>query len=138
MTLTIVGIHGLANKPAPDTLKDYWEKSIREGLKVNKSISNPDIDFKMVYWADLLYMNHLHDDKAFDFDNLYNDEPYQPAAPGALKLYKDNWVDEMRRIGQSLIGKAFDEVKSSLNLNVTAGRVLKKHLRAPRKMTLLA
>ena len=73
MTLTIVGIHGLANKPAPDTLKDYWEKSIREGLKVNKSISNPDIDFKMVYWADLLYMNHLHDDKAFDFDNLYND-----------------------------------------------------------------
>jgi len=52
-----VGIHGLANKPPKDDLTEYWRKSIAEGLRKNCAIKKPIFDFRMVYWADLLYKN---------------------------------------------------------------------------------
>ncbi len=78
----IIGIHGLANKPEEKTLEDWWKKSISEGLEENCGVKNPSFDFEMVYWADLLYKNPQHEDKAFNFDKLYNKEPYRPAKKG--------------------------------------------------------
>ncbi len=40
MTKVIIGIHGLANKPMRETLADWWEKAIREGLEVNRGLLN--------------------------------------------------------------------------------------------------
>ena len=57
MSKIIVGIHGLANKPPKDDLTEYWRKSIAEGLRKNCAIKKPNFDFRMVYWADLLYKN---------------------------------------------------------------------------------
>ncbi|MFQ5775808.1 MAG: lipase family alpha/beta hydrolase [Kiloniellaceae bacterium] len=129
MTLTIVGIHGLANKPPRETLAKWWEQSIREGLEKNCGKDNPDLECRMVYWADLLYKNLLHDDKAFVFDDLYNAQPYREAADGALREHKDGFVDEARRIMQSLGGSVIDRVKSSFNVDFAANWILDKHLK---------
>lgn len=83
----IVGIHGLANKPEPAVLSDWWEKSIRERLK-NRGADNANFRFVMVHWAKFLYKNLQHQDPKFDFDPLFIDQPYKPAAPGALKAYE--------------------------------------------------
>ena len=76
MPKVIVGIHGLANKPEKEVLAEWWVKSIREGLAKNCGLLNPEFDFQMVYWADLLYRYRVHQDKNFKFDKLYNNEPY--------------------------------------------------------------
>ena len=55
MAKVIVGIHGLANKPAPDVLKDWWETAIREGLVKNCDVGSASVSFHMGYWAGLLY-----------------------------------------------------------------------------------
>lgn len=57
MSKIIVGIHGLANKPPTDDLTGYWRKSIAEGLRKYCAIKKLNFDFRMVYWADLLYKN---------------------------------------------------------------------------------
>ena len=107
----ITGIHGLANKPNKKTLEDWWKKSILEGLKKNCGIDNPVFDFEMVYWADLLYKNPKHEDKAFNFDKLYNDEPYKEAKNGALKQYKDRFLDDEIAGGLNFGGVAVDFLK---------------------------
>jgi len=92
MSGVIVGIHGLANKPEKALLSQWWEQSIREGL-ANIGVHNADFEFIMVYWADLLYKHHQHQDHDLDFDILYLNEPYIPAEPGALKEYREGWFE---------------------------------------------
>ncbi len=127
--LLIVGIHGLANKPPEETLKKWWHDAIVEGLSKTAGIANPDFDFELVYWADLLYLHPLHRNSAFKFDKLYNNEPYRKAPDGALKLYKDGWKDEARRVLLGTGGKALDLVKSNLSVNFVANWVLEKTLK---------
>jgi len=109
MAKIIIGIHGLANKMPKATLEDWWKKSIREGLR-NIGYTGW-FEFKMVFWADKLYKNILHDDKDFYFDNLYNNEPYKAARAGTLKRHNDSVADEARRIAGSVFGGAADQLK---------------------------
>lgn len=92
MAHVIVGIHGLANKPEPQLLSDWWEKSIREGLK-NRGVDDAGFRFVMVHWAKYLYKNLQHRDANFDFDPLYLNQPYIKAAPNALKTYDEGLRD---------------------------------------------
>ena len=78
MKKIIIGIHGLANKPRKTILTKYWKDSIAEGLKKNCKTTQA-YSYQMVYWADLLYKNPLHDDDNFNFDCLYYTEPYVEA-----------------------------------------------------------
>ncbi len=119
----------MANKPEPAVLADYWRKSITEGLNKNCDIAAPQFDFRLVHWADLLYKTPLHEDENFNFDGLYNDEPYIPADPGALKERKDNWLDDAIALGRGLIGSGVDQLKEHFGMDTLAdwvlGRVLK-------------
>ena len=122
----IIGIHGLANKPEEKTLEDWWKKSISEGLEENCGIKNPSFDFEMVYWADLLYKNPQHEDKAFNFDKLYNKEPYRPAKKGALKEYKEGFLDDVKAGGLNFAGVAVDFLKKEFGMDGFADWVLGK------------
>ena len=122
----IIGIHGLANKPKRKILEDWWKKSIHEGLKKNCGIKKPAFNFKMVYWADLLYKNPQHNDEAFNFDKLYNNEPYRPARKGALKEYKDGWLDDVRAGGLNFGGVAVDFLKKEFGMDRFVDFVLGK------------
>ncbi len=124
----IIGVHGLANKPPKEELADSWRESLVEGLE-NIEVKKPKFEFRMVYWADLLYCVPLHRREYFEYDPLYNNEPYRPADKGALKKYEDSWLDELRARGRGMIGSTFDSLKRDFNVDSLAdwllGRLMK-------------
>ena len=126
MTTVIVGIHGLANKPAKDVLADWWETSIRAGLAKNRGIQDGEFEFQMVYWADLLYKYPQHQDAAFNFDALYNGQPYTEAPPGTIKRYTRGSFQRARSVVFGFAGRAFETFRRRLGLNVLDDWVLGK------------
>lgn len=129
MSKLIIGIHGLANKPERTVLEKFWRQSIAEGLEKNCDLAAPQFDFRLVYWADLLYRNPSHQDENFNFDGLYNEEPYIPADPGALKERKDNWLDDAIALGRGLVGTGVDQLKEHFGMDALADWVLGKVLK---------
>ncbi len=107
---------------------NWWKTSIVEGLD-NVGVKNPSYEFRMVYWADLLYKYPMHDDEQFHFDKLYNKEPYRPASPGSLKEYKDGWFDSIRAAALDSVGSTLDVARRKLNMpgvsNWLLGKLLK-------------
>ena len=78
MSKIIIGIHGLGNKPSKKTLIDWWLKSIREGLEaINKN--NFELNFEIIYWADVLNEKPLDDSITDKEDPYYVSEKYTPA-----------------------------------------------------------
>ncbi|MGB7441016.1 MAG: hypothetical protein WA919_08115 [Coleofasciculaceae cyanobacterium] len=126
MDKIIIGIHGLANKSPQDILESWWKQSLLEGLEKNCQIPHLSINFQLVYWADLLYKHSLHSDPNFNFDSQYNTEPYTPARSGALKKYKDSFLDNLRRDALSLAGQAIDALNVDLSLDSLTSLSLKK------------
>lgn len=129
MANIIVGIHGLANKPEKKRLTDWWKTSIEEGLRENCKVSNPNYDYHMIYWADLLYKHRLHEDHDMDFDKLYNDQPYIKTKKGALREYKDTWLDDMRAGLLDVGGDLLDYLKKKHDMEGLAEWVLGKTLK---------
>ena len=128
MDKVIVGIHGLANKPKMDVLDKWWQDSIREGLKKNCGIDDATFDFRMVYWADLLYMNAQHLERIFDFDDLYNTQPYVEASD-PLTRYDQSWLVD---VGISVLGAAgatIDVLKNQFGMDGLADWILEKSLK---------
>ncbi len=129
MGKVIIGIHGLSNKPPRDLHREGWIKAIREGLAKNGNLVDAQFDFVDVYWADLMYRYPLHQDVNFRSDALYDTEPYVEAAPGALREYKDKWVDSMRADLLSVVGSAADAVKGAFGFDRFADAILERHLK---------
>jgi hypothetical protein len=117
MAKVIVGIHGLANKPAKDILAGWWQRSIEDGLR---HVGSPVASFayQAVHWADLLYKHPLHDDA------LYNEEPYRP--PPRLEAYGDGWVDVAA--AGSTVGGMIDGLKNYVGLDAVADALFAKKL----------
>ncbi|WP_372369153.1 hypothetical protein [Candidatus Uabimicrobium sp. HlEnr_7] len=125
MTKIIIGIHGLANKPEESQLQHWWKEAIAEGLKKNYS-SEIDFEFKMIYWADLFYRHPLHDDKDYEFDSLYNSEPYIEAKDGALQPYETGWFQRIRTEMTDPSGRILDLIKDNFNIESAADYLLSK------------
>jgi hypothetical protein len=117
MEKIIIGIHGLANKPEKEILEEWWKKSITEGLETNCRINQQAFDFRMVFWANLLYRFQQHTDEDFDFDGLYNTQPYIEAEKGTLKVYKDSWIDDFVSGIKDVGGSAIDFMTLHVNVD---------------------
>lgn len=124
----IIGIHGLANKPTSKTLAKWWYSSLVEGLE-NVGVKEPEFDFRMVYWADLLYSAPSHSRRYWEFDTLYNKEPYRLAKKGELKRYEDSWRDDLRARARNLVGATVDTLKSDFGVDSLADWALGKLLK---------
>ena len=112
----IIAIHGLANKPPEEELRNGWKSSIDEGLAhLEKGPYKPYI-FELVYWAKYLYANPLHRMDHFDFDPLYNKQPYKEAEPGAIQRYNDRFLDEVRGVVGDFIDNGLDWVRENLGV----------------------
>ncbi|MCH8807820.1 MAG: alpha/beta hydrolase [Planctomycetes bacterium] len=129
MAKVIIGIHGLANKPKKDTLTGWWRKSIREGLKHNCAVGNPRFTYDMVYWADLLHVNPQHTVSGFEFDQLYNRQPYYAADPKDLKAYRDTVVDDVRVKVLGWLGAGIDGLRRAVGRDPLADWALGKMLK---------
>lgn len=130
MPKVIVGIHGLANKPPKAKLTQYWTASIREGLEKNCKLKDAKFTFKMVYWADLLYKYRLHEEAPFNFDKLYNDEPYVPGRnTGPFERHKDGGIDSIVGGALGMFGATIDFAKERFEMEKLADWVLGKTLK---------
>ena len=129
MEKIIIGIHGLANKPEKEILEEWWKKSITEGLEKNCSINQQAFDFRMVFWANLLYRFQQHTDEDFDFDGLYNAQPYIEAEKGTLKVYKDSWIDDFVSGIKDVGGSAIDFMMLHVNVDRITDWLLGKLVR---------
>ncbi len=118
MSKMIIGIHGLANKPAEKTLANWWEKSMLEGLQVNCKLSLDALDFESVYWADVMYKKP---DPAPD--------KYRKAKKGELKYYDEGWIDYIRETLLDFGGDVVDSMKEMLGMDALAEKVLKSKLK---------
>jgi hypothetical protein len=84
MKIIVIGIHGIGNKPSSKILKDWWRKSILEGLKkYNYPVHN--FNFEMVYWADLLHGKPLDPNVTDRDDPLFMAEKYFPESQPVIK-----------------------------------------------------
>lgn len=75
MSKVIIGIHGLGNKPSAKTLKAWWKKAMREGLK-NEGLKVRMPKFELIYWADLLYEEPLDETLTDENNSLFLKEKY--------------------------------------------------------------
>ena len=73
----VLGIHGLGNKPAHGLLKSWWKKSLIEGLKKIDGAPT-QFNFRMVYWADIMYEYPLSPKVRNPNHELFIEEPYIP------------------------------------------------------------
>lgn len=114
----IIGVHGLANKPEESELKDWWRKSILEGLERNEGRSaNRDIAFDLCYWRDWNYPDPV--------PTHQNDEPYIEAeGTGRLQEYKENFWDTLREEAGDLLDTPLDWMKRSLGIEETVQAAL--------------
>lgn len=120
MSKIIIGIHGLANKPPKETIESWWKQSLVEGLQKNCDYKDTDFDFKLVYWADLLHKYSLHNDQDFDFDELYNKQPYVEAKPGELKTYSEGKLSELRTLSFGALGNFIDLMNQDFGVSLAA------------------
>ncbi|MEM7222429.1 MAG: alpha/beta hydrolase [Pseudomonadota bacterium] len=83
----------------------------------------------MIYWADLLYSAPSHYNEDMSFDQLYSDEPYIEATPGALKSYDDGVLDGLRALIQDAAGGIVDQTRRAFDLDFLAKFFLDKVVR---------
>ncbi len=129
MAKVIVGIHGLANKPPRRVLQQWWKAAIVEGLRKNLRIRRPRPHFHLVYWADLLHKRAQHQDTDFAYDELFNTQPYRPAARGALRRYDDSWYDRPIADAREALHSGLELLKTELGLDRAVDELLAKKLR---------
>ena len=128
MDKVIIGIHGLANKPEAEVLERWWMESILEGLNHIRS-SHTAINFELVYWAGYLYKNSMHREEGYEFDDLYNSEPYIMAETGALIEHDDDWKDGMRKFVGQILGTSADRLRRTFNVDGVTNFVLSRKLK---------
>lgn len=86
MKKIIISIHGLGNKPPVDLITKWWLTSIREGLGLIKE-PRRNINFEIVYWADILHPKPLDPNEKNEEAPLFLDEPYKPYISRVKKEY---------------------------------------------------
>lgn len=119
MSYVIVKIHGLSNKPSKDVLARGSERAILEGLRRNCGNTEQKINYRSVYWADVLYPRPLEHDE----------EPYCAAlGEGPLKTYRDGWKDIVAASVLGVGGEILDATKRYLGINKVADKVLEAKL----------
>lgn len=73
----VIGIHGLGEKPPENVLRSWWLQSLHEGA-LRYQVDLKDLDFELVYWADILHPVPLDPEVSDQESPLHIAEPYVP------------------------------------------------------------
>ena len=120
MAYTILGIHGLANKPPENVLTGWCKAAVLEGLSRNCGNTEQKVEYKGIYWADVMYPKPLNPD----------DEPYiEAGGSGPFKTYKDGWWSDVVAGVLGIAGDALDGAKRYVGMDALADAVLKAKLK---------
>ena len=79
MSKVIIAIHGLGNKPSENQIYEWFKMAIHEGLK-NSGYKLDLPEFKLVYWADLIYdkpqtIEESDKNSPYFLDEVYTKKP---------------------------------------------------------------
>lgn len=122
----IIGVHGLSNKPPQDTLKEWWWKSITDGVhfyRGGKGIPSfearqeilSEADFDVVYWAELMYPKPV----SVDSDRQPYVEIDEAPAVGKPEWFEkvEAWVEsiDLGTSGAGAIFQLWDDVRKLWN-----------------------
>ncbi|KAA3617705.1 MAG: alpha/beta hydrolase [Calditrichaeota bacterium] len=127
MSKIIIAIHGLGNKPPKEQLEKWWLAAIQEGLQ-KSGIADPDLSFKLVYWADILYPEPLEADVTDEDNPLYLDEPYLPAS-GNLKAEPENLKTRLLKYAEKQLDKIFLKEDMTLNFEGVTDSIIHSYFR---------
>lgn len=97
MAKMIIGIHGLSNKPKEAQLYEWWLKAINDGLAKVGATPVSAAQFKLAYWADLMY-------PTFDPDP----EPYTEPNTDEVDDDPSKLIDIGRELFSDVIGNFGD------------------------------
>lgn len=125
----VIGIHGLSNKPAAPQLETWWKKAMLEGLAVNANITEANLNFRSVYWADVMYKKPLTTTASTKTFFLEKEDRYTKAKVGSLIRYEDGWLDSARAMASDTTGEAIDMFKKMFGIDRIADSVLKRRLK---------
>ena len=78
MANIIIGIHGLGNKPPEELLEKWWKCAMIEGLR-NSGHKTAITNFRLAYWADIIYDKSLDPDEKDTESPWFIDEKYTRA-----------------------------------------------------------
>jgi len=122
----IIGIHGLAQKPAKPTLTKWWKAAICEGLNHNiqkyrkKAIKPTDLNFSMVYWNELMGEGRILEVKQL----RENNDHYQPAVAGDIQWHRSRTLEKTRIKWRELLGDITEAI-----MRLSEGQVSREVMR---------
>lgn len=121
----IIGIHGLGNKPTKGLLKEWWKKSIREGLKKN---GHPKrfFKFKLVYWANYLHSKPLNPRIKDEKSLLYIKNPYAPAYSNGVTHTPSQLKKKSLDFLERTLDKLFFAENRFLNFDVISDFIIQR------------
>ena len=122
MAKIIICIHGRSNKPAQETLRDWWQDAVEEGLAESTAVSLGSVDLKMAYYANI----HYAEDGPLTAAN--NDEPYKKAEEGAIQPYKMGLFDRFRKVSGNWLDTPLDWLEEHSHLFSALGRGVSQKL----------
>ena len=125
MSKIIIGIHGLRNKPPQRTLKRWWKKSIREGLKA-VGCHRWFFRFELVYWAPLLHPKPLNPRIKTKDHPLHLRSPYRPS-----KHLEEKKPRRLQKAVLDVLEKQMDKIflndDLSINFDVLTDRIIRRY-----------
>ena len=120
----VIGIHGLGNKPKEYLLENWWKAAIKEGFVGTKD-EHLDFEFKLVYWADLVYEHPLSLDSVGEF-KLFED--YQPSERNHIEEDHSVRLKVMKFI-EDQVDKIFLNDDYSLNYGSLSDVIMRRYFR---------
>jgi hypothetical protein len=127
MKKIIIGIHGLGNKAPKKLLQSWWKKSIKEGLK-RMGYPRFFMNFKLVYWADVIYPKPLDPGEKNKKSKFYLDEPYQKL-PREKRKITNKWQLKMIKFIEKKLDKIFLNQDMSINYSAITDKIIHRYFR---------
>ncbi len=117
MSNIIIGIHGLGNKPPRRILKQWWKKSIREGLKAT---GHPRwfFRFELIYWANVLHPKSLNPREKNPNHPRYLRTPYRPA-----KEFKRGEISKLRKKVREVLEDRLDRLFLNEDMSINFSNI---------------
>ncbi|NOZ47538.1 MAG: hypothetical protein GXO79_12270 [Chlorobi bacterium] len=119
----IIGIHGLGNKPPKKMLESWWKLSILEGLKATGKQS-PKINFKLVYWADIVHEKPLDISIADKESPLFLDEIYTTVSPDFISKPIGEKEKKLHDFLKKELGRVFLNDDYTLNFSFITDAII--------------
>lgn len=129
----VIFIHGLANKPPPDQLRDIWLNALAADFDNNKGfdLGAKGVREKFVYWANLFYKNPMlarnYESRKDELNESVEDDIELPADAWMQLMLKKFPIDEDNIFGDAPTSEVMDPQYERIPLPWFVKKLVIKH-----------